>query len=138
MTPNKNRTNMLSRLLATEDIVVEHHSGAPTAAFDVKGRVLVLPTWKEMSTELYDMLVGHEVGHALYTPAEHDGMELPELLTDIAGNGGDEMLVKALLNIVEDARIERMMQDKFPGLKRDFVAAYDDLHNARDFFGIAD
>ena len=138
MTPNKNRTNMLSRLLATEDIVVERHSGAPTAAFDVKGRVLVLPTWKEMSTELYDMLVGHEVGHALYTPAEHDGMELPELLTDIAGNGGDEMLVKALLNIVEDARIERMMQDKFPGLKRDFVAAYDDLHNARDFFGIAD
>jgi len=135
--PNKNRTNMLSRLLATEDIMVEHHTGAPTAAFDVKNRVLVLPTWKEMSTELYDMLVGHEVGHALYTPAEHDGMELPELLDDIAGNGGDIMLVKALLNIVEDARIERMMQDKFPGLKRDFVTAYDDLHNARDFFGIA-
>ena len=137
ITPNKNRTNMLSRLLATEDIVVEHHTGAPTAMFDVKQRVLVLPTWKEMSTELYDMLVGHEVGHALYTPAEHDGQELPELLVDIAGNGGDQELVKALLNIVEDARIERMMQDKFPGLKRDFVAAYDDLHNARDFFGVA-
>ena len=138
LTPNKNRTNMLSRLLATEDIVVEHHSGAHTAMFDVKQRVLVLPTWKDMSTELYDMLVGHEVGHALYTPAKHDGMELPELLTDIAGNGGDKALVKALLNIVEDSRIERKMQDRFPGLKRDFVTAYDDLHNARDFFGIAD
>ena len=137
ITPNKNRTNMLSRLLATEDIVVEHHSGAHTAMFDVKQRVLVLPTWKDMSTELYDMLVGHEVGHALYTPAEHDGQELPALLVDIAGNAGDQQLVKALLNIVEDARIERMMQDKFPGLKRDFVAAYDDLHNARDFFGVA-
>ena len=90
LTPNKTRTNMLGRLLATEDIVVEHHSSAHTAMFDVKQRVLVLPTWKDMSTELYDMLVGHEVGHALYTPAEHDGQELPELLVDIAGNAGDQ------------------------------------------------
>ena len=118
--------------------MVEHHSDAPTAMFDVKDRVLVLPVWRDMSTNLYDMLVGHEVGHALYTPAEHDGMDLAHLIMDIAGDGGDHALVKALLNIVEDARIERMMQDKFPGLKRDFVAAYDDLHNNRDFFGLSD
>jgi hypothetical protein len=139
LTPNKTQKSMLGRLLATEDIVVEHHPDAPTAYFDVKNRVLVLPQWKDMSDQLYDMLVGHEVGHALYTPAEDtSGRELPELLDDIAGNGGNIQLVKALLNIVEDARIERLMQDKFPGLKRDFVAAYDDLHNARDFFGIGD
>ena len=29
-----------------------------------------------------------------------------------------------ILNVVEDARIERMIKDKFPGLKRDFANAY--------------
>ena len=137
LTPNKTQKSMLGRLLATEDIVVEHHPDAPTAYFDVKNRVLVLPQWKDMSNQLYDMLVGHEVGHALYTPAEDaSGRDLAELVADIAGKGGNMQLAKTLLNIVEDARIERLMQAKFPGLKRDFVSAYDDLHNVRNFFGI--
>lgn len=141
ITPNKTQKSILSRLLAAEDIVVEHHKDAPTAYFDVKNRRLVLPQWKDMSNYLYDMLVGHEVGHALYTPAttlREDGTErdLPTLLKELAGEGGNEQMVMGLLNIVEDARIERLMQDKFPGLRRDFVAAYDDLHCNRDFFGI--
>ena len=31
---------------------------------------LILPLWEKASNDVYDMLVGHEVGHALFTPDE--------------------------------------------------------------------
>ena len=58
----------LARLLATENLIVEHRGDIPTASFDVDRRVLQLPQWDKASGQVYDMLVGHEVGHALYTP----------------------------------------------------------------------
>ena len=59
----------LARLLATENLVVEHKT-TETAYFNVDTRVLVLPKWDKASDVVYDMLVGHEVGHALFTPNE--------------------------------------------------------------------
>ena len=59
----------LARLLATENLIVEHRK-VPTAMFDVERRVLTLPLWDKASSTVYDMLVGHEVGHALFTPNE--------------------------------------------------------------------
>ena len=64
---NQESRNNLAKLLATEDISVEHKN-IPTAYFDVKNRVLGLPIWKNASKDVYDLLVGHEVGHALWTP----------------------------------------------------------------------
>ena len=64
----------VARLLATENITVTHKKGIKTAYFDVKHRVLGLPVWKDKGKVVYDMLVGHEVSHALYTPA--DGLSL--------------------------------------------------------------
>ena len=61
--------DQLAKLLATEDLIVEHKN-VSTASFDVEKRVLVLPTWDRASNNVYDLLVGHEVGHALYTPNE--------------------------------------------------------------------
>ena len=62
--------SILAKCLATEDISIVHDPKMPTAAFDVKARTLHLPQWKEMSPELYDLFIGHEVGHAHETPAE--------------------------------------------------------------------
>ena len=59
--------SQLAKLLATEDLVVEHKQ-VDTASFNVETRVLVLPLWEKASNSIYDMLVGHEVGHALLTP----------------------------------------------------------------------
>ena len=59
----------LAKLLATENLVVEHRN-VPTAQFNVDTRVLTLPNWDKASSIVYDMLVGHEVGHALFTPNE--------------------------------------------------------------------
>ena len=113
----------LARLLAKENITVTHGS-MKTAMFDVKNRVLGLPMWKNKSKDVYDMLVGHEVGHALYTPE----------------SGIDDFRTKCgnipfdVCNIVEDIRIERMIQDAYPGLPRVFRKAYSELVED-DFFG---
>ena len=46
----------LARLLATEDLIVEHRS-VDTASFNVQTRVLTLPTWEKAGEEVYDTLV---------------------------------------------------------------------------------
>lgn len=116
----------LAKLLATENLRVEHQK-VSTAAFDLKNRTLILPIWKDMSTDLYDLLIGHEVGHALYTPAQGWHSEI-----DHRGMG-----VKSYLNVLEDARIERMIKDKFPGIRKNFFTGYQELFE-KDFFGVKD
>jgi hypothetical protein len=111
--------SILAKLLATENLIVEHRS-VSTASFDVHNRVLVLPIFKEMSGEVYDLMVGHEVGHALYTP-------------DIVGS--DVGIPMSYLNVVEDARIEKLMKRKFPGLSKSFYRGYSEL-NDKDFFEV--
>lgn len=111
----------LARLLATENLIVEHRQ-VETAMFNIKDRVLTLPMWDVASSNVYDMLVGHEVGHALYTPDEY---------------GEDHQVPQSYLNVVEDARIEKMMKRKFPGLARNFYDAYRELQT-QDFFEIGD
>ena len=63
MAVNYEIKSQLAKLLATEDLVVENRN-VETASFNVDTRVLTLPMWKRASSVVYDMLVGHEVGHA--------------------------------------------------------------------------
>ena len=108
----------LAKLLATENLIVEHKV-VETASFDVDKRVLVLPIW-DTTERVYNLLVGHEVGHALFTPNEEwKTLECP----------------KSYVNVTEDARIEKLMKRKFPGLAKDFFQGYKQL-NAGDFFQI--
>jgi len=118
--------SILAKLLAAEDVTLEHRN-VPTASFDLKARTLTLPIWEEMSVELYDLFIGHEVGHALFTPMMgwHDNvMEYGPAF-------------KSFLNVIEDARIERKIKSKFPGLVRSFYAGYRELFD-KNFFGVAD
>jgi|LakMenEpi05May12_1017382.scaffolds.fasta_scaffold00024_18 hypothetical protein len=121
-----NSKSTLAKLLAQENLSVEHRN-VSTAYFDPKNRVLVLPIWKEMSTELYDLLVGHEVGHAWETPAE--GWH-----TAVTSHPKG---FKSYLNVIEDARIEKAIKSRYPGLRSAFYKAYKELIE-KDFFGIAD
>lgn len=122
--------SMLARLLATENISVVHQN-IPTAFFDLKTRSLHLPLWSNASGSLYDMLVGHEVAHALFTPADGWRSAIDSVS---AATGCTKTVAKQYLNIVEDARIERMIQTRFRGLKSDFISAYKTLME-REFFG---
>ena len=109
----------LARLLATENLVVEHRN-CSTASFNVDDRVLTLPKWDRASSVVYDLLVGHEVGHALYTPVWKK-FNCP----------------MDYVNVTEDARVEKLMKRRYPGLRKSFFQGYSELHS-QDFFGIGD
>ena len=108
-------TDVFARLLAAENLAVVHDASAETASFDLDSRVLTLPVWDTMSGHVYDMLVSHEVSHALHTPLEGWKNELEAA-------GPNASLVQHYINVVEDVRIERMIQAKFPGLRPDYKA----------------
>ena len=110
--------SQLAKLLATEDIVVEHKQ-VETAEFNVGTRVLILPLWEKASNDVYDMLVGHEVGHALFTPDEEWWKEYK--------------IPHQFVNVVEDARIEKLIKRKYMGLAKSFYRAYGEL-SEQDFF----
>jgi len=124
----KQSKSILARLLAKENLTVQHKN-IPTAYFDTKNRLLALPTWKDMSSDLYDLLTGHEVGHALYTPAVgwHDQIQDKDF---------DDHF-KGFLNVLEDARIEKLIKREYPGIRKNFYAAYKELYE-KDFFGVND
>lgn len=118
--------SVLARLLANENITVQQ-GNYETAYFDVKSRVLGLPLWKDMGRDVYDMLVGHEVSHALFTPQNFFEYE------------GAKDIPHTWLNVVEDVRIEKLILRKYPGLVGNFKRGYTQLMNGEaDLFGIRD
>ena len=136
--------SQLAKLLATENITTMHNPAAKTASFDTGKRLLVLPVWQNISEDLYDMLVVHEVGHALYTCPDKwidaiknisksiypdiDSMETNKS-TSIA------LKIKNYLNVVEDARIDKLQKRRYPGSKKNYSIGYKELHD-KDFFGL--
>ena len=114
--------SQLAKLLATEDLVVEHKK-VDTACFNVHTRVLTLPMWEKASNTVYDLLVGHEVGHALYTPDE-DWLK-------------EHKIPPQFVNVVEDARIEKLMKRRYAGLAKTFYNGYKELADD-DFFQLKD
>ena len=122
MPVNHEIKSQLAKLLATEDLVVEHKQ-VETAEFNVHTRVLTLPVWEKASNNVYDALVAHEVGHALFTP-DVDWTKTHKI-------------PQPFVNIVEDARIEKLMRRKYAGIAKTFFRGYNEL-NDNDFFEIDD
>ncbi len=125
MSELREQKSILAKLMASENITVRH-AKVPTAGFDPKTRTLVLPILKEMEGEVYDLFVCHEVGHALYTPAE--GWH--KVVSEFGPN------YKGFLNIVEDARIEKLIKRKYHGAAKAMHAGYQVLMHERDFMGL--
>jgi hypothetical protein len=118
----KEQKSNLAKLLATENLNIEHRK-VKTAYFIPKTRTLCLPIWKEMSNDLYDLLCGHEVGHALYTPQSEE-----KLKKSMKG------VPHSYFNVVEDIRIDKKMKLKYPGLRKSYFNGYRELVE-KDFFG---
>ena len=112
---------MLARLLATEDLIIEHKK-VETAYFNVQTRVLTLPMWEKATNEVYDMLVAHEVSHALYTPNK---------------NFGSFDVPSSFINVVEDVRVEKLIKRRYMGISKTFYNGYKILKE-EDFFQIED
>ena len=105
--------------MCIRDRIVEHRQ-VTTAQFNVDTRVLTLPTWNHRVNAVTDLLIAHEVGHALYTPNEWDYLE---------------EVPQQFVNVTEDIRIEKLMKRRYQGLPKTFYAGYETL-SAEDFFQI--
>ena len=112
----------LAKLLATENITIQHNN-VKTASFDVKNRVLTLPIFKQKSGDVYDMLIAHECAHALWTPYEEW-----QNITDKE--------LRSYVNVIEDTRIDKLIQAKYPGVVRNYENGFDILEK-QNFFGIS-
>lgn len=118
----KNTKSGLAKLLAGENISIEHRK-VKTASFSPVNRVLTLPIYKEeIEACVYDTFVAHEVGHALWSPVPDEELYKNKRLF-------------RCINLVEDIRIERLIKSKFPGLVRSFYNGYQQLQKD-NFFGV--
>ena len=128
MTTQKNKKlnidikSQLAKLIATENVQVEHNA-VNTASFDTLNCILTLPIFKVQSGDVYDMLIAHECAHALYTP--QSGWQ--EIQND------DEL--RSYCNVLEDTRIDKLIQKKYPGVVKNYLNGWDIL-NKQNFFGI--
>lgn len=122
MNSKVNAIDLSAKLLATENLSVRR-ARSRTASFDIKSRVLTLPMWKDMTPEVEGMLVGHEVGHALWTGDEY--------MEPIKENPK----MHSYLNVLEDVRIEKLLKRKYPGIRKTMNEGYKQL-NEKDFFGV--
>ena len=121
-TMNLDVKSNLAKLLATENITIQHNA-VKTASFDVKNRVLTLPIFKQKSGDVYDMLIAHECAHALWTPyKEWEGITDKEL--------------RSYVNVIEDTRIDKLIQAKYPGVVNNYKNGFDILEK-QNFFGIS-
>src|SRR5690606_24695589 len=73
-------------------------------------RILILPVWKGITDDMYQLFIGHEVGHALFTPAE--GM--------VEACVGKLEFFGDILQVVEDARIDKKIKFRFPGIGKNY------------------
>jgi len=113
--------SQLAKLFATENLSVEHNN-VRTASFDLENRIVTLPIFKNPKGDVYDMLTAHECSHALYTP-----IKAWAKLTDPKYRG--------YVNVIEDTRIDKLIQKKYPGIVKNYYNGFDIL-NKDDFFGI--
>lgn len=109
----------VAKLMARENITVQVIDGLKTADFDPVTRLLRLPNWPGLTKDQLDLLIGHEVGHALYTDTSY-------LKTIMNANGKGKMSpgLMSYFNVIEDTRIERKMRSAFPGLRKSFYDGY--------------
>jgi len=122
--------SVFARLMSTENISVVFDPKSKEAWFDTNTRTLNMPNWTGMTPEVYDLLLSHEVSHALHTPKEQ-WIGLTEELAGEKASEPNKQVARQYINIVEDARIERLIKAKYPGLARDYYKGYKWLMDAK-------
>jgi hypothetical protein len=119
---------VLSKLLSEENLIVEERkTDTNEAFFDTKNRLLVIPAFSShVSEDVTDLIIGHEIGHALIT--KNDVWE--EAIIEKGIN-------KTILNVIEDKRVDDYIKRKYPGFRSIFTKGYKELMKM-DFFGLSD
>lgn len=128
---DQSRKSILGKLLASEDIHVRFSSMIKTACFDLYNRTLFIPVFtRSMSQHLVDMFLAHEASHALHTPQSEYTDKVKELVRKF---NLTEEIVHHYLNVIEDIRINKIIQGKYPGTKIDFRIGYSERFHNKDY-----
>jgi hypothetical protein len=105
---NSEKKSNLAKLLATENLDVQFRR-AKTASFNMEDRILTIPIYKEeLDKDALDMFIAHECSHAINTPVS--GWE----------KASKTKIPLDIFNIVEDARIDKMIKNKYPGIVNNY------------------
>jgi hypothetical protein len=113
---------LVAKLMARENITVQVVDGLSDCALRyVVRRVLSHSELDQPDREQFDLLIGHEVGHALFTDNAYI-----ETITGLKKHPG----LMSYFNVVEDARIERKMKNVYPGLVKHVLRSVQDVHGA--------
>jgi len=118
--------NLLARIIANENITITMNANAPTAYFDLQNRVLVLPAWENLTKDVAEATRGHEVAHALWTPAQ--GWHKDAIQRARERKVKFPKMWANCLNITEDARIERKLKEHLPGFRAVMERAYVEIY----------
>ncbi len=111
------RWETYSQVLSAKDIRLSYSQCASTASYDLLTHEVILPMWDCLDEESTQALTSHEIGHAKFSDYELEAFK------DLFAR------YKDLFNVVEDARIERLMKQEFKGLNRIFKDGYSILAN---------
>lgn len=106
------RWEVYSTVLASKGITLCYSKKVATATYNLATREIILPVWDCMDETTTQALASHEIGHAKFSNYDLDNFK--ELLERY----------KDLFNVVEDARIERLMKKEFAGLNGIFRDGY--------------
>ena len=124
-TINFDQKSSLAKLLATENLQVQHDN-VKTASFNLEDRILTIPVFKKPEGAVYDMLIAHEVAHALHTPTK-------EWQTSVVVNKE----LRDYINVLEDCRIDKIIKKQYPGVIQDYKDGFKILWSD-NFFGCND
>ena len=89
---------------------------AKTASIDLARRVITIPSW-DVSPEILDLFISHEVSHAINT----DPKKWVEYQKEIVKKTKvSSLVVNDYFQILEDVRINNFIKRMYPGTKKDF------------------
>lgn len=118
---NERSWEVYTQVLSKENLKLTYSNYAKTAYFNLETREVVIPTFDYMSDEVTQLLISHEVGHAL-----HSNYSTKDFNLYTERYGG-------LFNVVEDAHIENNLKKSFGGLSSIFKEGYKVLHKENFF-----
>ncbi len=112
MKAEQKRWEVYSSVLASTGIRLVYSGEASTASYDLSTQTVTLPVWDCLDETATQALASHEIGHAKFSTFSLEDFR------DFFRRYGD------LFNVVEDARIERLMKREFLGLASIFADGY--------------
>ena len=115
------RWEIYSTVLASTGISLVYSKTAATASYDLRTKTVTLPVWDCLDETATQALASHEIGHARHSDYSFSAF------AEFTARYRD------LFNVVEDARIERLMKQEFQGLSAIFKEGYATLAKEKIF-----